>query len=108
MSAFIEVMMKGNCRGYLDAGSIMGVITSPDCAGETPATVESPMTIIMRSGDTIPDVYGLSPNRLLLHAAGVRAVVRQEGRLLMIAYIHAQGELETMISHLISGDSLDA
>ena len=108
MSAYIEVLIQGNCRAYLDAGSIMGVMTSPDCSGETPATVESPMTLIMRSGDTIPGVYGLSPNRLLLHAAGVRHIVRTQGRLLMVAYVDAQGDLEAAIDGILRRGDVDA
>lgn len=108
MSAYVEVLIKDDVRAYIDAASIMGVITSPGATGETAATPETPMSLIMRSGDTIPGVYGLSPTRLLLHAAGARAIVRNQGRLMMIAYIHAQGELEDMIHHLINPGVPDA
>jgi hypothetical protein len=103
VSAYVEVMIKGGCRAYLDAGSIMGILTSTADNGDSMATPDAPLTLILRSGDTLPDVYGVSPNRLLLHAAGAKMIVREEGRLLMVAYLDKHEELEARIAYHQSG-----
>lgn len=103
MSAYVEVMVVGGARAYLDAGAIMGIITHTGLGGSDMATADQPMTVILRSGDTISGVHGISPNRLLLNATGAREIVRKEGRLLLVAYLENQGELESRIDWHLSG-----
>lgn len=98
MSAYLEVLIKGDCRAYIEAGAIMGVINSPGCAADQMATSDTPLTLIMRSGDTISDVYGRSANRLLVHAAGAKMLLREEGRLCLVVYLDKLEEFEASIS----------
>ena len=108
MSAFVEVMVVGGARAYLDAASIMGIVTSNGQAGADMATADQPMTVILRSGDTIAGVHGISPNRLLLNATGARMIVRRENRLLLVAYLENQPELEAMIDQYLHAGPIDA
>lgn len=59
------------------------------------------MSLLMRSGDTLEGVYGISPNRLMVHMAGVKMILREEGRLCVVGYADSRVELEDQIAHLM-------
>lgn len=101
MSGYIELMITGNCRAYVEAGNIAGVLTSPDMLADKPATVEKPMSVLLRSGGTIPGVFGVSPNRLLIHIEGAKMLVRQQGRFVVVAYVDHIDKFEEEIQAFI-------
>lgn len=103
-SGYVELLAKGNSRVYLKASHIVGVATSSGCSGNTMATVEEPITVILSGGEVLEGVYGVSPNRLLLYSEGVQEIVRRTGRLLQVAYIDKREELEHDIAALLPGD----
>jgi hypothetical protein len=104
VSAYLEVMIEGNCRAYLKADSLMGIITSPGASGDTVATPDEPLSLIL-SGNTLPGVYGISPNRLMVHAAGAKMLLREEGKLAVVAYLDSHQDFENRIAHhLEKGD----
>lgn len=102
MSAFVEVMIKGDARAYLEASSIMGIITSPGQAGDGLATPEAPISLILRGGEVLEGVYGISPNRLILNMAGVRMIQRQKGRICVVASLDQQDALEAQIAEYLN------
>lgn len=101
MSAYLEVMIQGNCRAFLEANSIVGVMMSPSCTGSEMATREAPMSLIMRSGEVLAGVYGISAERILLYAAGAKMLMREEGRLLVVAYLDQHADFEAKIGRYI-------
>lgn len=103
MSAYIEVMVAGNCRALIEAAHIKGVLASPGARSDDLSTVESPMTLLMASGETLPGVYGISPDRLILYIAGVRALLRRTGRAVAVVYLDKAEEFEAELAHLIVG-----
>lgn len=105
MSAYLEVMVAGNCRAFFEANSIVGVMMSPSCTGSSIATPEEPITLVMRSGEVLQGVYGISAERLLLYAAGAKLLLREEGRLLVVAYLDQHAEFEAKIEHHLSRKS---
>ena len=102
MSAFIEVMVVGGGRAFLEASSIMGIITAPGQLGDGLASPEQPMSLILRGGEVLPGVYGISPNRLILNMAGEKMILRQKGRLSVVAYIDQQADLEAQIAEFLN------
>lgn len=105
MSAYIEVIVQGNCRAFLEANSIVGVLMSPACTGASIATTEQPLALIMRSGETLQGVYGISAERILLYAAGAKLLMREEGRLVVVAYLDQHAEFEAKIEHHLNQKS---
>lgn len=103
MSGFVEVMITGDCRAFLEASSIVGILTASGCSSDTPATSETPMSLIMRGGDTLPGVYGVSPTRLLVHIAGVKLLMRDRKRFSVVAYLDRLVEFETEIEEALFG-----
>ena len=103
MSAFIEVMIIGDRRAYIEASSVMGIITSPGMAGDGLASPDAPISLIMRGGDVLEGVYGVSPNRLILNMAGVRHLQRKDGRLCVVAYIDKQDDLDAQLAEILHG-----
>lgn len=97
MSAYLEVMVAGNCRAFLEANSIVGVLMPPSCTGSSVATADQPMSLVMRSGEVLEGVYGISAERLLLYAAGAKMLMREEGRLLVVAYLDQHSDFEAKI-----------
>lgn len=102
MSGYVEVMIRGDCRAFLDASAVAGVITSKGCSGDTPGTADSPLSLIMRGGDILEGVYGVSPNRLLVHLAGVKLLLREQGRFCVVAYMDDIENFESQINDLIA------
>lgn len=76
MTCYIEVDVVGSHRAYIEAASIVGVIQSPNMGADDTATPEAPMTLILRGGDSLEKVYGISPSRLILYATGSRFMLR--------------------------------
>jgi hypothetical protein len=100
---YVELLAKGNSRVYIKASHIIGVLTAQGCTGETQATSDKPLTVILSGGESLEGVYGVSPNRLLLHSEGVQEVVRRTGSMIKIAYIDKHEELESQIARLLDG-----
>lgn len=107
MSAYIEVFVKGDCRAYVDAASIMGVIMHPSTDGNAVATSKEPMTLIMRSGDTLSNVYGMSANQLLLYSAAIRTIVKEKDHLVKVAYLDSHDKLMADLANLMGGGGED-
>lgn len=107
MSAWVEVMVAENGRALLEATHIKGVLAFPGTGTDKMATPGEPITLIMASGETLPGVYGVSPDRLLLHIAGVKAILRSSGRLVVVAYLDSIPELEVQIGQALSGGRED-
>lgn len=91
MSAYLELHVKGNRRAYIDAGGILGVITSPNMEFDTVATSTSPISVILRAGETI-EVIGQSAGLIMLRAKMARERLKAEGKLMLIDYLEPLNE----------------
>lgn len=78
MSAFIELRVENDRRALIEAGSIAGIVTSPNCRVDTIATVKTPIAIILRGGETL-NVYGESAAMIIARATMIRMEVRESG-----------------------------
>lgn len=95
MSAYIEVEVVGDHKAYIEAASIVGVITSPGFSRDDVATPENPMNIILRGGDSLESVYGIAPSALILYATGCRFALRmQKRRIGMLLAIENRADFE--------------
>jgi hypothetical protein len=102
VSGYIELMIQGNCRAYVAASNIAGIISSPDMPADSMATADKPMSILLTNGSTIPGVYGVSPNRLLVHVEGAKLLIRKTGRLMLVAYIDLIDKFEEDIAAMMA------
>lgn len=108
MSGYVEVMVQGNCRAFISAGQIAGILSPPGADGQTVATPDTPLALIMNSGETLQGVYGISPNRLILNTEGVKALARKSGRIVMVAYLDSQEAFEAELQALFALGGDDA
>jgi hypothetical protein len=108
MTAYIEVEVVGDHRACIEAASIVGVINSPGMGADHAATPESPMTLILRGGDSLEGVYGLSAAMLIIYAAGARAIMRvAKKRIGMLVTVEQRDEFENEIVTLRQQMDLD-
>lgn len=101
MSGYIEVEVVGDHKAYIEAGSIVGVIHSQGLGRDDPATPDFPLTVILRGGDSLENVYGISPAMLILYATGCRWALRFNKRKFgMLLAIDARGDFENTLMTL--------
>lgn len=99
MTAWVEVLIKGNVRAYIDSSAVAAILTSPSQTSDFQATADEPMSLVMRGGDVLEGIYGISPDRLMLNLAGVKMIERADGRIVVVAYLDQQADLEAQIAH---------
>jgi hypothetical protein len=102
VAAFIEVMIEGNARVFLRTSAIMGVATPAGFSGDSHASPEEPLSIILGGGNTLAGVYGTSANLLLLRAAAVELVAKQKNLPVAVGHIADQDEHLGTIAEYIS------
>lgn len=102
MSGYIEVMVTGNGRAFLEAGSVCGFLTSPGMASDTPATPEKPISVIMRGGDTLPGVYGVSAMKLMMRVEGVKLLMKERKRFCVVAFLDRIGDFEADLDAVLA------
>jgi hypothetical protein len=91
VSAYLEFHVKGNRRAYIDAGGILGVLTSPNMNFDTVATPQAPVSVLLRAGETI-EVIGQSAGLIMLRAKIARERLKAEGKLVLIDYLEPLDE----------------
>jgi len=91
VSAYLELHVKGNRRAYIDAGGILGVITSPNMNFDTVATPTSPISVVLRAGETI-EVIGQSAGLIMARAKMARERLKAEGKMILIDYLEPLNE----------------
>lgn len=96
-------MVAGDHHAYLEAGSISGVITSPGLSRDDIASPEKPMTVILRGGDQVEDVYGISAAKLILYSGAARAFMRTKRRTAMLVAIENRDTFEEEIWAMTKG-----
>lgn len=101
MSGYIEVMITGNRRAFVEAGSICGVITSTGMAPDTLATPEESISIIMRGGDTLAGVYGVSAMKLIAHVEGMKMVMKDSKAFCVVAFLDKIADFEADIERAL-------
>lgn len=102
MSGYIEVMVTGGCRAYIEAASVSGVITAKGADGSVPATAEATMSILLRSGEVLAGVYGVSPNRLLIHVDGVKLLAKRRVGYPVVAFLDSIEAFEANVEEAVA------
>lgn len=87
MSAWVELYVKGGHRAVLAADSVVGVVLAKGSEAQTVATPDAPLTLILRGGETLPPVYGLSAADLLLRMDCARLVHKRHANPTLIVYL---------------------
>lgn len=90
MPAYVELRAKGGQMAYIEAGSVLGVVTAPGMTAYDVATEDKPVAIILRAGVTI-EVVGESAGKILVRMALIRKQSRDEGRDVMVDFL-GQGD----------------
>lgn len=93
MPAYIEVAVIGGRHGYIEAGSIMGLITSPNMGMFDIPSKTAPLTLILRGGESF-EVIGESAGKILARALQVRERLRKEGLDILVDYLEPLGHDE--------------
>lgn len=86
MTAYLEFHLKGNGRGFIEAGSIAGVISGKNTTIWSRGVTESPVIVIMRGGATM-EVIGEAAGHIIARALMSRQKVRQEALDVYIDYL---------------------
>lgn len=89
-SAYIEVQVEGGRRAVLEAGSIIGIITSPDKNSWDAGTDAAPVAVVIRGGEAIM-VVGQSPGVILGRALLVRKNLRDLGADILVDWLNPEG-----------------
>lgn len=89
-AAYIEVEVEGGRRAVLEAGSIIGIITSPNKNSWDAGTEDAPVAVIIRGGQAIM-VVGQSPGLILGRSLLVRKRMRDEVHDILVDWLNPQG-----------------
>lgn len=98
MSGYIEVLVKGGHRAFLEVGGIGGVIVANGMSAQDPATPEQTLSIIIRGGDTLEGVYGVSAMKIMLYVEGAKLLMREKNRFCVVAFLDSISEFEAEIN----------
>lgn len=101
MSGYIEVMVAGDCRAFIEAGSICGVISPSGMGADMMATPDQTISIILRGGDTIPGVYGVSVMKIIAHVEGMKLVMKDSKKFCCVAFLDKITEFEAEIERAL-------
>lgn len=77
MTAYLELHLKGNGRAFVEAGSIMGVISGAGTDIWSRGLPEKPVSVVLRGGATL-EVIGEAAGHIIARAVLSRRKVRQE------------------------------
>jgi len=91
VSAYLEFHLKGNRRAYLDAAMIGGVLTFPDVGLYDLGTSTAPVTILLRTGETI-EVIGQSAALILVRAREARDQLKASGKTISVDHLEPLNE----------------
>ena len=87
MSAYLELMVSGGHLACLDARSVVAIIYPKGGDASTVATPSASMTVVLSGGETMPPVFGLSGDDLLVACAYARAKLKEsEGPLVILRW----------------------
>lgn len=78
MSAYVEVPIKGGRLVLVDAGSIAALVYPKGGDADALATLDDPMTLVLRGGETLPPIFGLSPRDFMIACAYVRIALKRD------------------------------
>lgn len=101
MSAYVEVYVKPDHRALIEAGSVVGVVADKGCDPKEVATPDSPMTVILRGGETLPPAYGMSPESLLMRCAGIQIIKRLGREVATCWYIADHDQFVALLAQAI-------
>lgn len=87
MSAWVEVYLKGDHRAVIAADSVVGVICAKGSDTDAVATPDAPLTLVLRGGETMPPIYGVSAADLLVRLAGAKIIQKRTLRPATVAYV---------------------
>lgn len=85
-ASYIEVTVVGSRRALIEAGSIIGVITSPNMNCWDPGTEKDPVAVVIRGGEGI-HVVGQAPGMIIARALEVRAKLRNLGADILVDWL---------------------
>lgn len=89
MTAWVELPVIGGHNVLLDASAVAAVILPKGGDVTTMAVPRSPadaLTILMRGGETIPPVYGVSGEDLMVAISYARAAFKESDKPMVILY----------------------
>lgn len=75
MPGYVECMVQGGRRAFIDVSLVGGVLTSPGMDAWAIADPERPLSILFRAGETL-EVYGECVGVLLVKFCDVRQWLR--------------------------------
>ncbi len=93
MSAYIELLVKGGRRAYIDAGGILGIVTAPGMDVQSVGSDDKPISLILRGGETIP-IIGTSAGVILVRARQIRERLRKEGLDIICLFLEGSDDEE--------------
>lgn len=103
MSAWVEVFLKGDHRAVIAADSVVGVICAKGSDTDAIATPEAPLTLVLRGGETMPPVYGISAADLLVRLAGAKIIQRSTARPATVAYADRMDQFWNALEAAVEG-----
>lgn len=108
MSGWIEFLARGNCRAFLEASHIKGVMTPDGLGADDVATPEATLTLLTGSGESIEGIYGVSATRLLFRIAGLKVLMAHTGTRHAVVYLDNASTFDAKVADIMMGSQGDA
>lgn len=101
MSGYVEVYVKPDRRAFIEAGSVAGIIMPKGASGDFNATDDESLTVILKGGETLPGVFGISADELVFRCDGVREILRKTERLTAVIYLDRRDEFYAELAQVM-------
>ena len=95
MAGYVECLVEGGRRAFVDVSIVAGVITSPGMDAWASAEPDKPLSVLFRAGEPL-QIYGTSAAVLLVKLGETRQWLKQNpDRHTRVVFIDGSHEAET-------------